>query len=125
MDNVTNITHPADKYLVPTHIKLGYRTLVIEPKIMDDFGEYVNNENKILYNSKQTPPELVNTIIHELLHAIWQDRVAELVSDKKEETIVNALANGLMTLLCDNPDMLKFLTDGMINETKDIKSDNR
>ena len=71
MDNVTNITHPADKYLVPTHIKLGYRTLVIEPRLMDDFGEYINNENKILYNSKQTPPELVNTIIHELLHAIF------------------------------------------------------
>ena len=95
MDNVTNITHPADKYLVPTHIKLGYRTLVIEPKVMDDFGEYVNNENKILYNSKQTPPELVNTI-------------------------VNAMANGLMSALVDNPELLKFLNNNIkqIHERK-------
>jgi len=120
MDNVTNITHPADKYLVPTHIKLGYRTLIVEPKIMDDFGEYVNNENKILYNSKQTPPELVNTIIHELLHAIFEDRIVSLVSDKNEETIVNALANGLMSALVDNPELLNFLNNNIkqIHERK-------
>ena len=111
---------------MPASIKLGYRTIDLVAKDMpDDFGEFVHGENKIFYSNKVTPPELTNTILHELLHAIWQDRVSELVSDKKEETIVNALANGLMTLLCDNPDMLKFLTNGMTNETKDIKSDNR
>ena len=120
MDKVTSIIQPTDKYLVPTHIKLGYRTLIIEPKLMDDFGEYVNNENKILFNSKQTPPELVNTIIHELMHAIFEDRIVSLVSDKNEETIVNALANGFMTALVDNPELLNFLNNNIkqIHERK-------
>ena len=113
MDNVANINHPADKYLVPTHIKLGYRTLVVEPRLMDDFGEYINSENKIIYNSKQTPPELVNTILHELLHAIFEDRVVGLVSDRNEETIVNALANGLMSVFVDNPQLLNFIQNNI------------
>ena len=125
MSDVINISK-IKQTQVPSSIKLGYRTIDLVAKDMpDDFGEFVHCENKIFYSNKVTPPELTNTILHELIHAIWQDRVAELVSDKKEETIVNALANGLMTLLCDNPDMLKFLTNGMINETKNIKSDNR
>ena len=125
MSDVINISK-IKQTQVPSSIKLGYRTIDLVAKDMpDDFGEFVHGENKIFYSNKVTPPELTNTILHELLHAIWQDRVAELVSDKKEETIVNALANALMTLLCDNPDMLKFLTNGMINETKNIKSDNR
>ena len=106
MDKVTSIIHPADKYLVPTHIKLGYRTLIIEPKLMDDFGEYVNNENKILYNSKQTPPELVNTIIHELMHAIYYQY--NLSMQSSEEDIVNAMANG-MTELLTRTDLLQFI----------------
>tara|TARA_Y100000114_G_C11709226_1_gene302568 strand:+ start:210 stop:575 length:366 start_codon:yes stop_codon:yes gene_type:complete len=113
MVKVTSINHPADKYLVPNEIKLGYRTITIEPKLMDDFGEYLNNENKILYNSRSTSPELVNTILHELLHAIVEDRLASLVSHRNEETIVNALANGLMTVLVDNPLLLKFFNNNI------------
>ena len=120
MDKVASINHPADKYIVPTHIKLGYRTLSIEPKLMEDFGEYINNENKILYNSRATQPELVNTIMHELLHAIFEDRIVSLVSDKNEETIVNGLANGLISTLYDNPKLLKFFYNNIkeIHERK-------
>lgn len=109
--NISNIKHSIE---VPKQIKLGYRTIDIVAKEMpDDFGEFVHGDNKIFYSNKITPPELTNTILHEVLHAIWQDRLADLVSDTKEETIVNSLANGLMTTLVDNPNLKNFLYEGM------------
>jgi len=105
-----------NKIIVPTSIKMGYRTIVIEPRIMEDFGEFINHENKIIYNNKITPPELTNTILHELLHAIFQDRIVDLVGANKEETIVNALSNGLMTMFVENKFLLDFIKNNMVNK---------
>lgn len=99
---------------IPTEIKLGYRVIKIESRTMDDFGEYINFENKIIYNNRITPPELTNTILHEILHAIFQDRIVDLVSENKEETIVSALANGLITVFVDNKNLLEFIKDNMV-----------
>ena len=54
------------------------------------------------------------------MHAIFEDRIVSLVSDKNEETIVNALANGFMTALVDNPELLNFLNNNIkqIHERK-------
>ena len=99
---------------IPTEIKLGYRVIKIESRTMEDFGEYINFENKIIYNNRITPPELTNTILHEILHAIFQDRIVDLVSENKEETIVSALANGLITVFVDNKNLLEFIKDNMV-----------
>jgi|TARA_R100000501_G_C2603084_1_gene99634 Zn-dependent peptidase ImmA (M78 family) len=109
-----NIKH---HIVVPTSIKIGYRTIVIEPRTMEDFGEFINHENKIIYNDKITPPELTNTILHELLHAIFQDRIVDLVGANKEETIVNALSNGLMTMFVENKFLLDFIKNNMVKES--------
>ncbi len=109
--NISNIKHSVE---VPKQIKLGYRTIDIVAKEMpDDFGEFIHGDNKIFYSNRITAPELTNTILHEVLHAIWQDRLVDIVSDTKEETIVNSLANGLMTILVDNPNLKNFLYEGM------------
>ena len=109
-----NKDNPKLDIAIPTEIKLGYRVIKIESRTMDDFGEYINFENKIIYNNRITPPELTNTILHEILHAIFQDRIVDLVSENKEETIVSALANGLITVFVDNKNLLEFIKDNMV-----------
>ena len=47
---------------------------------MEDFGEFLTLENKIIYNNKVTPPELINTVLHESLHAIFADRLVDIIS---------------------------------------------
>ena len=90
---------------LPKSLKIGYRKISLEPKDMEDFGEFLTLENKIIYNNKVTPPELIN----ESLHAIFADRLVDIISSKKEETVVNTLANGIMSLLIDNPNLLKYI----------------
>ena len=94
---------------LPKSLKIGYRKISLEPKDMEDVGEFLTLENKIIYNNKVTPPELINTVLHESLHAIFADRLVDIISSKKEETVVNTLANGIMSLLIDNPNLLKYI----------------
>ena len=52
---------------------------------------------------EQTDTNAKNTFIHEMLHAIYNSQ--GLPDLAEEETVVTALANGLMAAFQDNPDL--------------------
>ena len=99
---------------LPKTIKIGYTDYELE--IWPDTfastekaqGEFFEEDEKIgLKGSALKSSRGVNTLIHEILHAlIYQYGLAEDVKDI-EEKVVNTTANGLSAVFKDNP----WLTD--------------
>ena len=98
-----------------TKIKIGYADVKIKllnkkdyPKwCKDHFGEYDSNKSEMLINSNLSKIEEANTFLHELLHAsIWISGLSTeggvLEQKKREELVVNALANNLAQVFRDN-----------------------
>jgi hypothetical protein len=76
-------------------------------------GMYYPHENKIKLDTTLVPQEQAEVLIHEVLHAIWADRV---IGDKatEEKAVVN-LAKGIALLVRDNPnffDTIKAALNG-------------
>jgi hypothetical protein len=118
-----------------TKIKIGYADIEIKllskkesPKwCKDHFGEYDSSKSQILLNNNLTKIEEANTFIHELLHAsIWISGLSAeggvLEPKKREEIVVNTLANNLAQVFRDNkwvlPYLKKNLTEVVISEQK-------
>jgi hypothetical protein len=118
-----------------TKIKIGYADIKIKllnkkdnPKwCKDHFGEYDSNKSEILINSSLSKIEEANTFLHELLHAsIWISGLSTegsvLEQKKREEIVVNALANNLAQVFRDNKWILPYLktnlTGVVISEQK-------
>ena len=118
-----------------TKIKIGYADIEIKllskkesPKwFKDHFGEYDSSKSRILINNNLTKIEEANTFIHELLHAsIWISGLSAeggvLEPKKREEIVVNTLANNLAQVFRDNkwvlPYLKKNLTEVVISEQK-------
>jgi hypothetical protein len=118
-----------------TKIKIGYADIEIKllskkesPKwFKDHFGEYDSSKSQILINNSLTKIEEANTFIHELLHAsIWISGLSAeggvLEPKKREEIVVNTLANNLAQVFRDNkwvlPYLKKNLTEVVISEQK-------
>jgi hypothetical protein len=118
-----------------TKIKIGYADIEIKllskkesPKwCKDHFGEYDSSKSQILLNNNLTKIEEANTFIHELLHAsIWISGLSAeggvLEPKKREEIVVNTLANNLAQVFRDNKWVLPYLknnlTEVVISEQK-------
>jgi hypothetical protein len=118
-----------------TKIKIGYADIKIKllskkesPKwCKDHFGEYDSSKSQILLNNNLTKIEEANTFIHELLHAsIWISGLSAeggvLEPKKREEIVVNTLANNLAQVFRDNKWVLPYLknnlTEVVISEQK-------
>lgn len=99
-------------------IKIGYKTCAIDlVQSVDDegsYGHWCSNTSTIKIKEDQSPIEIGNTLIHEILHALFYIQGLNF-PDKTEERIVLTLANGLTTVIKDNPGLLTTLS-GLIEE---------
>ena len=95
------------------HIKIGYQDYRIE--IHDDLGDEIcgdtDLENSVIRIAESAIDRQRNTVIHEVLHAIWdQMGLNAQLDDNTQEQVVTSLSNGISTLLADNPQViLSFL----------------
>lgn len=72
------------------------------------WGEFSSIEQAIRVDvGIATNAKAVDTVIHELLHAIWW--AYQIRDDDKEERTVSMIALGWLALLRDNPDLLQWL----------------
>lgn len=91
-------------------LKVAGRTYVIRwftkaemKSITDRWGDCNFSENiiRIHPDSRKNPEILLNTVLHEVFHAIW-DQMA-IAEDSSEERDVTCLANAMAGILRDNP----------------------
>ena len=100
----------------PSKIKIGYRDYKLEEwkqtvaSASEAQGQFFAKEGIIGYTADEKGVSHANTLIHEIMHAIIYQWNMEL-EEKVEELVVNGLANGLTTVLVDNPKLLDYLKD--------------
>lgn len=73
-------------------------------------GHCDHDSTTIRYNGKQAPSQLLETLVHEALHAMfWTAGLTKDVGgEEEEEKIVNKLAPRLMAFIQDNK---RFITE--------------
>jgi Zn-dependent peptidase ImmA (M78 family) len=107
-------------------LRVGFQDLTIEIKdadfrtdnLTDCYGHYLQRENKIQINTNLEQHDLLNTVIHEILHACCYvggltTKSNPLSDEDKEEVVTNTLANQLHIVLRDNPWLLKFIQESL------------
>lgn len=94
-----------------SEVKIGYRDYVIifrkkiPGNLLGDcdktfFHDY--EKGRISIKKGLNDVEKANTVLHECMHAIFTERALKF-SDDTEEKIVNAMTNGIIDFIRDNP----------------------
>lgn len=107
------------------YIKIGYTKykLQIWDKLTatsnEAYGEFFQREEAIGIAGDQSGSQLVNTLLHEIMHGIvYQYNLSfDGGKDTQEEALANVMTNGLMAVFVDNPWLLPWIQ-------KEIKADN-
>lgn len=103
------------KRKTPKRIKIGYLDFKLVPRSKKwsvkhkALGMCVPEDGHIAYYSKQKRSEIVNTILHEMLHGVVYMFDINFRSLRDEERVVRKMANGLHTVLKDNPQFLEWV----------------
>lgn len=66
-------------------------------------------DNSISILKGMNPAEELDTVLHELLHAIGHVMFVPFSSHESEETIVHMMGTGLAGVFLDNPDLLAYI----------------
>ena len=96
----------------PTRIDLSYQKIEIvflsKKENPDTLGGYEPDDHKIEIRSRLKWEEEANTLLHELLHAIYH---CYRIKDKSDEEVtVTTMSNGLMELMTRNPKLQEYFT---------------
>lgn len=101
-----------DKIFLPTEIKIGYQTIEIESfEFGDDIqGSYNRDVPRIRVSSSLSDVEVLNTVIHESLHAcVYVYGLKSFFKDdEEEEKLVTTLGNALTELFVRNPSLIEL-----------------
>lgn len=94
-------------------IRVGYTYYIVQvlPSLDDDNYGMCDTHFKCIYVSKnQRADSFADTLLHEVLHAIWFESGLFKIKRPDEETIVHMSATWLTMVLRDNPQFGKILT---------------
>lgn len=102
---------------IPKKIKVGFQDYDVRlVKGLKDrtgdpvFGFHDFNNSEFSFNADvENEDQLVNTVMHEVMHAIW--KYMELPTENEEDHVTR-LTNGLHTVLKDNPKLLDLFKNG-------------
>ena len=94
--------------MVPRRVRLGYQTIPIEIMPIEGAnGVYHSHpQTKIIIHPDQPPRQELNSVLHELLHAVWDHFN---LPQEDEEKCVTAMANGITELFVRNPKLREFV----------------
>ena len=107
---------------LPKTVRVGYKDYDIvvlsgvETMQQGVFGDHNNAKGEIRICPGLNAQEVANTLLHEILHAVWIcfNIGCPLVGSKEnqsisEERVVSGTANGLLSVIRDNPELFEFL----------------
>lgn len=78
---------------------------------VDVLGCVSYSDGLIQLDENQSKDSMVITLVHEATHAILESRCIDIriKSDNLLETIVDSVARGVVQLIKDNPELIKFI----------------
>ena len=71
------------------------------------FGEFSPDELIIRIDTTQKPQRIIETLIHEITHAIYS--LYNVKDEDKEERIVSSMSRGWLQVYQDNPEIMSLL----------------
>ena len=98
----------------PRKIKIGPYNYVVElfpDATHSDHGACVYNHQTIFLSANQHAERAGDTLLHEVLHAIWDVAGFDVMPDLHEESIVRGMATMLSAVLKENPQLAKFILE--------------
>lgn len=100
---------------LPKRLKIGPFTYRVEAVASghellgeNNYGMTVFDKTIIFLDNKMGSDQLLNTLIHEVSHAVHQ--AYGIADGSDEETIATQSANGWMQVYLDNPKLLQWIT---------------
>lgn len=96
----------------PSKVKLGPYTYAVREfpdGASEDHGACVYSQQVIFLSKAQHAERAGDTLLHEMLHAVWDLAGLDSVPDLHEEVIVRAFATWLSAALKDNPAVTEFI----------------
>jgi hypothetical protein len=100
----------------PIAVKVKSRCYRIRHKtLLKDYGLVWHQPPRIELDENQSEPELADSTLHEIMHAIWDTE--KLPKRVTEERAVRALSAGLTAVFRDNPGLLNYL-ESLIKEAR-------
>jgi len=106
------------KVTYPKHIKILHKTYDLvertEPSAIIDMESYGNHYeilNKIEWVRHHHESDNVDTIIHEMLHALYA--LFRIKEKDTEEEVVSRLSTGLTTLMKDNKPLFRTFLENL------------
>ena len=112
------------------NLKVGYQDIELQVTtpdfkkdvLTDCYGQYIQRENVIQVQANLTKLDEVNTVLHELFHAI--DYISGetgdggvLQGDSKEERLINSFTNYFVQVLRDNKWLLPYLQKNLLDKS--------
>lgn len=96
--------------MIPPTVAIGYRLYKILPMPLgfEDAGQHTAG---IIHLKSDTPPEVANTLLHEILHGCYE--MGGLKDNDPEEKVVTVLSNQLCQVIKNNPAIIEFIVSGL------------
>jgi hypothetical protein len=98
----------------PKKLKIGavdYTTHLLPEGTKDQYGACVYSHQRIYLSQDMPHQQASDTLLHEVIHAIWAEAGLDHIPDLNEETIVRTIATWLRMVMRDNPSFLPFISD--------------
>jgi len=98
--------------ITPKKVKVGgieYTVHMLDKKDRGQYGVCLYDHQRIYLSQNMKHHQASDTLLHEVLHAIWSESGLDYIPDLNEETVVRTLATWLRLVLVDNPDFARFV----------------
>lgn len=102
---------------LPKHVQVGphrYRIRstgkATELALQGLMGQTDSRSNEILVSPDQSDGQQADTLLHEILHAAYDQTSLRRLDAEAEEAVVSALTPILLGVLRNNPEIVKVLT---------------
>jgi len=100
--------------MTPQKISIGQvdYTVHLFPESHDaTYGVCLTDHQRIYLSVNQTWQQAGNTLLHEVMHAIWQQSGLSCIENPTEENVVNIMATWLHMVMVNNKDFTDFVLD--------------
>jgi hypothetical protein len=100
--------------MIPQKISIGqvdYTVHLFPDTHYNTYGVCLTDHQRIYLSVNQGWQQAGNTLLHEVMHAIWHQSGLNCIDTPTEENIVNIGATWIQMVLAENPDLTEFIVN--------------
>jgi hypothetical protein len=98
--------------MAPEKISIGqadYTVHMFPVEHVETYGVCLTDHQRVYLSWNQTNQQAGNTLLHEVMHAIWHQSGLDTIESPTEENVVNLMATWLHMVMQENPEFVEFI----------------